>query len=241
MFTLSDLLNQLQGVEQDTILLGLFLTATIILVSRDWRALILALLAQYILLGIALSRLVAPEIATLKVMIGAFICPILFLSARQVTVRLPIIATYNTERSGQSKWQRGLRHTWLMLRRVLTGEKRYYGPTSVNRTFRLLLAAFLIIIAFNLPQVALVPAASFVISTMLYWLILAGLATLIITEDPLKSGIGLLTIFAGFDLVYTTVEESLLLLGLWGAVTLLVALAVGYLTVSKGPNPEGER
>jgi len=63
---------------------------------------------------------------------------------------------------------------------------------------------------------------------------------LIITEDPLKTGIGLLTILTGFDLFYTTLEHSLLITGLWGAVNLLLSLAISYLIIAKGANPEEE-
>ena len=86
--TLPEILAQLQFLTQELALLGLFITAGIILIARDWRTLILTLLIQYILAGLILSRLVRPDIAALKVMIGAFICPILFLSARQVSVSL---------------------------------------------------------------------------------------------------------------------------------------------------------
>ena len=85
MFTLPELLENLAFIRPEVILLGLFITASIILIWRDWRFLILALLAQYILVGLILSRLVRPDLAVLGVLIGAFICPILFLSARQVS------------------------------------------------------------------------------------------------------------------------------------------------------------
>ena len=84
--TLPEILGQLQFISQEIFLLGLIITAGTILVTRDWRLLILAILLQYILVGLILSRLVRPDIAVLKIMIGAFICPILFLSARQVAV-----------------------------------------------------------------------------------------------------------------------------------------------------------
>jgi hypothetical protein len=73
-----------------------------------------------------------------------------------------------------------------------------------------------------------------------YWLVLIGLIVLIVTEKPLKAGIGLLTILVGFDLFYTTLEHSLLITGLWGAVNLLIALAMSYLIVARGANPGEE-
>jgi hypothetical protein len=57
----------------------------------------------------------------------------------------------------------------------------------------------------------------------------------------MKVGIGLLTGLTGFSLLYATVENSLLMTGLWGSVNLLIALAIGYLTVVKGAAFEEER
>jgi len=65
-------------------------------------------------------------------------------------------------------------------------------------------------------------------------LTLSGLLILILTEDPLKIGQGLLTAIIGFELWYTTLERSLLIVGLWGAVNLLLALAIGYLMAVRG-------
>jgi hypothetical protein len=76
------------------------------------------------------------------------------------------------------------------------------------------------------------------VTTAVYWLILAGLVTLVLTEDPMRVGHGLFTALTGFDLYYTTLEKSLLLTGLWGAVNLLIALAIGYLTIAKGAGQE---
>jgi hypothetical protein len=213
--TLPQILNQLQFITQETALLGLFLTAGIILVGRDWRLLILALLSQYILVGLLLSRLVRPDIAVLKIMIGAFICPILFLSARQISVTPPLTP-------------------------LLKNNKHYFGPSSTGFVFRLLTALLMMLVAVTLSQAFALPGLSPNITIGVYWLVLAGLVVLILTEDPMKVGHGLLTILVGFDLFYTTLESSLLITGLWGAINLLIALAISYLIVAEGASPEEE-
>ncbi len=212
--TLPEILQHLQFITQETALLGLFVTGGLILVGRDWRLLILTLLAQYILVGLSLSRLVRPDIATLKVMIGAFICPILFLSVRQVSFKPSLIAIFSKER------------------------QRRVSPTGFM--FRLFAALLMILVAITLGQTFRLPGLSPNLTIAVYWLLLVGLTILIITERPIKAGIGLLTIFTGFDLLYTTLERSLLITGLWGAVNLLLALAIGYLIVAKGAGPEEE-
>jgi len=50
---------------------GLVVTASLIIVIRDWRVSLAALLAQYLLVGFLLTRLIAPEVATVKTLVGA--------------------------------------------------------------------------------------------------------------------------------------------------------------------------
>jgi len=78
------------------------------------------------------------------------------------------------------------------------------------------------------------------INTAVYWLFLIGLVTLSLTEDPMRAGHGLFTMLTGFDLFYATIERSLMITGMWGAANLLLALAIGYLTIVRGAGPEEE-
>jgi hypothetical protein len=213
--TLPEILAQLQFISAEIFLLGLIITAGTILVARDWRLLILAVLLQYILAGLILSRLVRPDIAVLKIMIGAFICPILFLSARQVTVNTTSLASITIDQERNNRAATG----WV---------------------FRLLVALVILLVTVTIGEMFGLPGLSPMLTVAVYWLVLMGLTILIITEDPLKTGIGLLTILTGFDLFYTTLEHSLLITGLWGSVNLLIALALSYLIIAKGANPEEE-
>ena len=234
--TLPELLNQLQFISQDTVLLGLFITGAIILAARDWRFLIMALLIQYILIGLLLSRLVRPDIAVLKVMIGAFICPILFLSARQVSAPFSIPSFTSTRGGYLANWPRKF-----SLMALLGGRERRRDPTTTGFVFRGLAALIMILVATTLSSAFTLSNLSPNIVTAVYWLVLVGLVTLTLTEDPIKVGHGLFTVLGGFELFYATIENSLLLTGLWGAINLLIALTIGYLTVVKGAGPEEER
>lgn len=239
--TLPQILNQLQFVTQEVALLGLLITACIILIGRDWRVSIMALLAQYILVGLVLSRLVRPDIATLKVMIGAFICPILFLSVRQVSAGSFSItlSVSNPESSGQPHSADWWRSTYLIVS-FLRGKNRRRRPAATGFIFRVFVSLLLILVAFTLSSTFALPGLSATVNTAVFWLVLAGLGTLILTEDPMKVGLGLFTTLTGFELFYATAEQSLLLTGLWGAVNLLIALVIGYLIVVKGTSPEEE-
>jgi hypothetical protein len=233
--TLPEILAKLQFLTQESVLLGLFITAGIILVSRDWRTLILALLAQYILTGLILSRLVRPDIAVLKMMIGAFICPVLFLSARQVSTSFSLFSPLTDKGQGFSHWWQNF-----SFMSFLWGRDRRRSPAATGFIFRVLVVVLMIIVATTLSRTFALPDLSRNVTTAIYWLILAGLVTLILTEEPMRAGHGLFTALTGFDLLYTTLERSLLMTGLWGAVNLLIALAIGYLTIIRGAGPEEE-
>ena len=239
MFSLPEILNQLQVIQSEAALLGLFMTAGIILIARDWRFLILALLAQYILVGIILSRLVRPDIAVLGVLIGAFICPILFLSARQVAVSpLSILACVGSQTRGRNKfitWWQNFSFASLL---IGGGQDRSLAPTRF--VFRVFVGLLMILVTLTVGSSFPLPDLTFTVTTGVYWLVLAGLVAISLTEDPMKAGHGLLTILSGFGLFYVTLERSLLLIGLWGTVNLLIALAIGYLTVVKGTGTEEE-
>jgi hypothetical protein len=240
--TLPEILNQLDFLTQDLILLSLFLTAALILIISDWRLIILGLLAQYILTALILSRLVRPDIAAVKLLIGTFICPILFLSVRQVTTStLTVSQTLDEYRPPSrykfiNKW-RTISATFLPL---IVGSNRHRGLARTGFIFRCFAALLMILVAIILSQTVSLPNLSRDIGAAVYWLILAGLVMLVLNEDPLKVGLGLFTAFTGFDLFYTTLESSLLLTGLWGTINLLIALVIGYLIVVKGVQPGEE-
>lgn len=240
--TLPQILSQLQFISQEAALLGLFVTASLILVGRDWRSLILALLVQYILVGLVLARLVRPDIATLKVMIGAFICPILFLSARQVSARglsmgLLMDSSQVVKHLGRASWWQ---QSLALMASLVKGQDRRQSPAATGFVFRIFVALLMMLVAINLSQTIALPGLPPSVNTAVFWLILAGLTTLALTEEPIKVGHGLFTALVGFELFYTTLESGLLLTGLWGAINLLIALAIGYLTVVKGTSLEEE-
>ena len=237
MFSLPEILNQLQIIQSEAALLGLFVTAGIILIARDWRFLIMALLAQYILVGIILSRLVRPDIAVLSVLIGAFICPILFLSARQVAVNpLSILAVARRQSQSGNKFIAWWQKVSSNFSFKGDGQNRSVAPTGFG--FRVFIGLVMILVTLTLSSSFPLPALTPAVTTGVYWLVLAGLVVITLTEDPMKVGHGLLTLLSGFGLFYITLERSFLLIGLWGSVNLLIALAIGYLTVVKGAGTE---
>lgn len=214
--TLAQILQQLAWVPIELPIILTFITASVLILFRDWRASIFALLLQYLAMGFVLSHLVRPEVAFAKVLVGIFACLMLYLSARQAGWRYRL-----------TFFSHGFRALWG--KRTVGGE--VFPP---GRAFRLMTILLMAVMAFALAQSYPISGLPEVVSMGVYWLTLAGLLLLLLTEDPLKTGLGLLTIITGFELWYTTLEGSLVVVGLWGIINLLLALAVGYLSTVRG-------
>ena len=85
--TLPDVLAKLSFLTTTPAIIGLVITASLIVVLRDWRLSLAALAVQYVLMGLLLTRLIRPRVALIKVLIGALVCVILYLTARLVDMR----------------------------------------------------------------------------------------------------------------------------------------------------------
>ena len=214
------LINLIQQLPPALPVLCFFITVSLLILLKDWRASILVLLVQYLVLGTVLAQLVVVEMAAIKLMVGLFICPVLYLSARQTGWRQsPTLLPPDSQPFPQ-------------VGRVAA---QLFPP---GRTFRLLALLTLAVSAISLAQTYPISGVPLVVTMAVYWLTLTGMFILILSEEPLKVGQGVLTIITGFELWFTTLQNHLLLVGLWGAVNLMIALAIGYLMIVGGVNLE---
>lgn len=205
--TLYQLLDQLGPITRELAILGLFVTGALIVLVADWRASLLALLGQYLLVGLILSRLVLPEVALIKVLVGALVCPMLYLAARQ--------AGWGANQNPRS-----------------TSAVRDIFPAGL--AFRVLAVTLIALLTIALSQSYPLPVIPPDVGLGSYWLMLVGLLILVLTEHPVKAGQGLLTGIVGFELLYTSIERSLAMVWMWAVVNLLLTLAIAYLVVARG-------
>ncbi len=213
--SLYEILDHLQFITRELAVLGLFVAGAVVVLVQDWRPSLLGLLGQYILAGLILSRFVLPEVALVKVLVGALVCPMLYLAARQ------------------AGWPAG----------------RHSSQTDVGRdvfpgglAFRLLAMTLITLLAVALNRSYPLPLLSPDVGLASYWLMLQGLLILMLTEEPLKAGQGLLMGVIGFELLYTFIERSLALAWMWAAINLLLTLAISYLAVARtAGRSEGDR
>ena len=103
-----------------------------------------------------------------------------------------------------------------------------------GRAFRLF-AAILVLLAMSslAPRVGTwITGVGWEVSLAALSLIGLGLLHLGMTAQPLRVTLGLLTVLAGFEILYAAVETSILVAGLLASVTLGLALAGTYLLVA---------
>lgn len=216
-------LQQFGALAREAAVMGLLVTGATLILVRDWRLTLLALLGQYVLAGVILSQLVLPEVALIKTLIGALICPMLYLAARQ------------------SGW--GLFSSPDVLARMPAAGYVGQGEPPVFRiglAFRLLAGTLVLVLAVVISQTHPLASMSADVALGSTWLILAGLLVLTLTEEPLKAGPGLLTVITGFELVYSPLETSLVIVLMWAIVNLLLAVAISYLAAVRGVNTADE-
>lgn len=226
MQNLASVLNLLAGAPT---LFGVLLASGTIFLTSDWRLSLTALLVQYVCVGLLLTRSIQGEIAILKALTGVLAVLILYITVRRVQEERGFLPE-QAESPAAVRW----------------GVADPHG--SLGLVLRLL-ASVLVVLAlvqgFKSVHFPWVPA-HFVFAAL--WMGGFGGLGLVLSGDPLRVATAILTILAGFDLLYAPLEPSLALVGLWSAMTLGAALAFSYLIVvdsvsgsRSAPGEEGDR
>ncbi|HEY47235.1 MAG: hypothetical protein AMJ88_00410 [Anaerolineae bacterium SM23_ 63] len=114
-------------------------------------------------------------------------------------------------------------------------------PSSM--IFRIIAVCLVLLVAFGLGGDiwSALPKISTLASYGATFLIAMGLLQLGFQEEPVKVGIGLLTIISGFEVAYTTIEPSLAVMALLATVHLGIAVVVSHLLlIGSGEKPRLE-
>jgi hypothetical protein len=193
----------------------LVLAGLTLFLTSDWRLSLTALLVEYIALGLVLIRFVPPEIALSKILTGAFVVAILYLTARRIQETRGPMESESTEPRFL-----GLQVGWAA------------GPLGLPlRLLAVLLVTLALVRLFGDYRLPLVPID---IAFAAGWLGSMGMLGLILGSNMLRVAPALLTILLGFDLVYTGLQPNLAIAGMFAALTLLSALAFSYLATVQG-------
>lgn len=215
MDTLGDVVNTLVSLSHVELMLGLLLTGTVIVVLKDWRLNLWALIAQFVLVGVLLARVMPLRVALIKVIVGGMACVILYLTARRA-------------HWGQDKTASGEQNESQLAEREVF---------SMDPWFRILIVILAAVVSYALGTRHPFVEQQQGISQACYWLVGMGLLTVVLSRDPFKVGLGLLTFQAGFGILLASFEQSLSVAALVGAVDLLIALGVSYITSAQTDFP----
>ena len=215
--SLPEIIARLSFLTASPAVAGLVVTGSLIIVLRDWRVSLAALLAQYLLMGFLLTRLITHQVATVKTLVGALICSILYLTARRVC------------------WGRQ------MSKDETPSMPIGWEVFPVCLPFRLLAVVLTGLVASSLLNSYPLPEVPTDIGFACYWLALIGLLAMVLTAEPLKAGLGLLTFMIGFELFYAALESGLSVVGFLGIVNLFIALAIAYLASARKAEWVGEQ
>ena len=188
---------------------GLAITAAVVSIVIEWRLAMFSMLTQYLFLSLLLNTELPGGLAMVKLVAGYMGCLILYWTARQVELALQTIP------DGRA---------WFVTNRAIY---------PMGLPFRILTLLFVILVLMPLPEylsfIAFPPA--FLVPSL--WLVTMGLLTIILTRDPLKTGMGLLTFQNGIELLYSLVDPGVVVIGLLGICTILVGLVASYLAIAR--------
>lgn len=100
------------------------------------------------------------------------------------------------------------------------------GSRTLGLVYRLLVIAFGGLIAYGMWRSNLLPQLDSLDSLTSYGLVIMGLLAAASSSDPLRIGLGILTCLNGFETAFILLQQGLLVVGLWGLIDVLLALAI---------------
>ena len=222
--TIFDWIEKFDYLRGEPAVLILWLTATIIALFWDWRLALFALMVQYLVAGLLFVDLLDPRLAIIKVLVGMFVCLILYLTARQVNYgHVP------ADLMAESIMQMGPEK-----RRVQVGpwlaSRDFIVRTIVTAVALVFILIFNRATAFSLPGI---PDELPYINEAVFVLMGMGVLGIVISQNPLPAGMALFTFLTGFELYYAALEQSIAMLVALAALNFALALAISYLSQAR--------
>ena len=212
-----ELIAQLAHLSAVPALIGLVCTATVIAMARDWRFGLSALLAQYILVGVLHLRMLPFELALVRVLAGALVCPMLYWAARWV----------ESERARKAQIER----QQLAEQGEVPLPPLSWPVRPTNGVFVLLAVLLLFVVLYSVSSSFPLPFIDADIAPACVWLVLIGLFILVLTSEPLPAGMGLLTMVSGFGLFFDVMAPGLVGVGVLSTLDLVMGLSISYLAI----------
>jgi len=170
------------------------LSSLVLLVSQNWRRVVIALSVQYIAVFWLVALTWPVGLAVVK-LVGGWMAGAILASSQQITA---------------------------------LGDDKYTGLSG--HLFKGVAAIMIWMVAFSIaPELGIWLPAKMPILWGGMVLIGMGLLQLGMTTRPFRVALGLLTVLSGFEIIYSSVETSVLVAGLLVMITLGLALTAAYL------------
>lgn len=207
--------------------------AALLVIIADWRASLFMMQIFYLALALASLRLLPAEWAILCLLVGALIGIMWYLSAypinRERGRRNQVIAVATATQDRPAVRAKLLpRWPWL----------------ATSTTFRSVTVIMVGLGIFLTRAGVALPGLSAEADFLCLWLTAMGLLALALDEEPFKAGMGLLMWLAAVQIFYGNLTHDARMIGVIGALELLVGLACAYLMVARatliGAAPEQE-
>mgnify|MGYP001047132685 FL=1 len=223
---LNDLLARIVSFAAMPAVVGVFVTAGLLVVSRDWRLNLLALAVQYFFVALLMTQVIRLEVAAVKALIGWLICLAFYLTEQQAKS----LTRASGERSDLSF------QGWFEAR--LDGWRR--EGISVRAAFGFMAAVVVSVAAYAAVSAVPISQVPEEFALACYLLIGLGILLLGLSQDPLRVGVGMLMFLSGFDLFYVVLEPSLVVTGLLGSISFVIALGMAYLKTIQAATSDEE-
>lgn len=217
MDSITALLDRLSFLATMPAVAGVFLALGLLLLTRNWSAQTAGMVVMYFFVALLHTRVIRPEVALIKVLIGWLISLTLYVTGR-----------YTAEHGEPGP-----------ARPMCKGARDWLPPIADDIPLRVLVLLAALVIAYAGTVHFPLPQVPDYVGLACYLLAAAGLLLAGMAEEPLQVGMGLLAFLAGFDLFFGALEPSLAVAGLLGTGEFLIALAVSFLGVTHAVRQEG--
>lgn len=195
------------------LVLGVVASSALLLILEERRLSIFVLAAQYLWLALLVGPQLYRPLTLVRLGVGLFVCGMLYLTAGHAQSALygllpPMSSTRRTWRTPGT-----------MLLRVLS-------LTGFGLAFRLMVMALGSLVAYGLWRNYPISSIPPEINLVVYWLVSMGLLIIVTGLEPVRMGLGILTLMGGLETLYFLLEQGFLVAGLMSAVDIFLALAI---------------
>lgn len=210
--------------------IGVALSCAVVLLMRDWRFTVSALLINYLCLAWFLTQqqFITPDLAIGPFAVSTTVLVKLITGFAAALILAITALTFSREYNTEDLDEFSLAELRRAARRAQRAAEPFRISDYVVPFWSLVLAA---VAALLLPRLYPI-GRTYQVDFVWYWLLLTGLFTLVTASDLLKIGLGLLLCVASIDVIYTAIASRVQVfpLALLSLLTLVLALAVAYLS-----------